>query len=471
MIEKFSQFWNAFWNAFKSTYNKVFKHEERAQVQHFRDIKSINILAIFVQKLSSLVNTDATFDIEAATAQADTMKELCDDLEAKRFELCDEMLSLGDCWVFPSTDNAGDMFHRVAKQENVRVLNTDGERVTDLIAVVDTFADKNNKVYFLVRRHTLDGDTLTVDTYTTNESYKRVPFEQWAEHEGTYAVHGATGIGAGRFKSPVSSHGLSPVYGVPLNFACAEEEKRIREDLQEIQTELLNNRSILFADPLILKKAKKDFGGNGWTIPENLFPIDTRGGQANNNIDIFAPSYRFDQLLLKLERDLALYEQQIGTDKGFLTEYNAANTATEVRRANASTIALIGRIQSAMAAGIKETLAADAMFLGISEELYSVKIDWYDLFADPDAQFSRIREAAKDGYAEEIDVMQWLFPDMSLDDLNAKLERIREQKQQNLIDFNMQKVIGGDTDAGNPFEAKQDEPEPEQKKEEQPVKE
>lgn len=450
MFDKIKTFWGIFWANMKSAYNSAFKEPLKEFTQDFRDTNNYNFLAVFVSKLNNLVNTEATFDIESDNTISEPLNDLIADLSDKRFDITSEMLATGDYWVFPATDKSDNLYHRYIPQADVRILDMDAENITSVIGIIDKYFSSDSKVYYLIRKHTLEGNRLTVETYTTNNVWERVPFEPWAEFESIYTFDGADNIGVGRFKSPTSSRGKSLVYGVPLNFGCYDIESKIFNDLAMIEQEFKNGKSLLFADPLILNKSiKKVFRADGtqvseggWDIPENLFPIDTRGGQSSANIDIFSPAIRYSEFKDKLLDDLHRYEQAVGTDRGFLTPFESvtATTATEIRRANASTIALIDKIHNALKQGIESTIKADALFLNIDSSLYTIKLDWYDPFADETAAYNRIKEAAKDGFAEDIDVMQWLFPNLSLDELDEKLERINEKKHQNLIDFNMQNI-------------------------------
>lgn len=469
MFNNLKSFWAAFWDAFKKTYNKAFENSPPEQIQAFDDTSRVNFLSIFITKLNSLANAEATFDVVTDSEPVKPLQDLVKNVEDKRFEVTADMLGTGEVWVFPATDSAGALYHRYVRREHVSVLATQGEKIVDLVGVIDEYVDEKNNVYLLNRRHTLEGDVLTIETYITDGSNRRKSFEPWAEYVEIYRISGATSIGVGRFKSPVSSRGLSPIYGVPLNFGCEDIETRLFNDLAEIETELKNNKSILFVDPLILTKTNKGDlrrSTDGWSIPENIFPIDTRDG-GGNNIDIFAPSYRFDQLYAKLGKDCERYEQQVGVDKGFLTEFTSANTATEIRRSNASTISLIDKIHTAINAGLESTVEADCLFLGIpygDRELFSIKVDWFDVFADLDSQYNRIFTAAQNGYAEKTDVMQWLFPNLDVYELQEKLERIKVANQQNLIDFNMSNIAEKAKEGeGNASSSPSDEEEVEEK--------
>jgi A118 family predicted phage portal protein len=248
----------------------------------------------------------------------------------------------------------------------------------------------------------------------------------------------------GRFKSPTTSRGLSVVYGVPLNFGCEEIEKKIFDDLDMIQKEFENGESKIFADPLILRKGKDKVGADSWQIPENIFPIDTRGGTSSASIDIFSPAIRYSEYQSKLVDDMKQYEQQVGTDRGFLTPFENGNatTATEIRRANASTIALIDKIHTAIKNGVIMTLQADAVFLNVAGDLYTVKFDFYDAFEDADAQYQRISNAVDRGVAEKSDELQWLFPNLTAEEREEKIARIEAQKQVN-TDIALERILSG----------------------------
>lgn len=444
MLQKIKTFWNAFWQAIKSAYNKAFKDVPTEHTQQYRDTKRINFLAIFVSKLNNLANTESTYEVVSDSTQADKLKALCKDLEAKRFDIVEGMLGDGDLWVFPAHDSNGELYHRYVTQDRVRILAMDGENLVDVIGIIDEYVDNDNKVYFLNRRHTLSGDTLTIETYTTNERYERVSLAEWEQYEATYQLQGVDNIGVGRFKSPASSRGLSAVYGVPLNYGCEGIEAKIFKDLEMIETEFSRAESKIFADPLILRKGQDKNGNDSWQMPEGMFPISHRAGEAGASIDIFSPAIRYSEYQNKLLDDMQQYEQQVGTDRGFLTPFDdgKATTATEIRRANASTIALIDKIHTAIKNGVEMTLKADAVFLNVADDLWSVTFDFFDSFEDTDKQYERIASAVDRGIAEKSDELQWLFPNMTEQEREEKLARIQADSQID-TDMALERILQG----------------------------
>lgn len=419
MIEAIRRFWADVWDAIRGGYNRALKNDPEVVVQPYEDARRFNPAAIVVSQLANLACKEATFSFAAETVQAEVMEKLCADLEERRQDIVERMLGTGDCWVFPC-GGSGAVCHQVVSSEMVRILDyTDGD-IRQLLAVIDAYSGSDGKVYMLNRKHTLTADGLTVEIYTTTAAGKRAYLPAWEGKAGVWMFPGATTIGAGRFKSPTNSRGLSPVYGVPLNFACQELEHNIFADIKRIDIEFDRAESKIFADPLVLtKNASK----GGYSMPQGFFAVTKRAGDAGSAIDIFSPAIRYSEYRQKLNDDLVLYEQQMGVDRGFLTERTPANTATEVKRANASTIATIDRIHTAVEKGVRETLAADAMFAGVPEYLYTVSIDWFDPFADEAEQYQRLASAVDRGVAEKIDEARWLFPALSDEQLAEKVER------------------------------------------------
>ena len=444
MFNKFRAFWNTFWNAIKSAYNQAFKQPVKSATQDWRDIAAINFLAIFVSKLNNLVNSEATFDVVSDSAQAERLKTLCKELESKRFDITGGMLADGDYYVFPATNEKGDIIHSYLTQDQVRILNADGENITEAYGIIDWYVDsKDKKTYYLLRHHLLDTDgTLTVSYRCVDSLMKPATLERWAYLEDeVYKLVNAGHIGFGRYNSPADSRGLSPIYGVPLNYGCADIEATIKEDLKLINDEFKNGKSVIFTDPRnLIKKSER----GEYTIAENIIPIQHRPGDSGPNIDIFSPNLRFSDHYSKIVADMALYEKQVGTSKGILTENEttATATATAVKRANADTIALIDKIRTAVDNGNKMTLEADAVYLNVAADLWNYTSDWYDPFEDPAEQWQRLIEAKSNGAAETSDVVRWIFPRLTADEIEQKIARISSESTET-AEGSLERILAG----------------------------
>lgn len=437
--------WKKFWYNIK---NLGAEDEQRNQVnppiQKWENILNYNPLDVVVKKLCTLVNDEATIELEGDSSLIEPLRKLCDDLEDKRYEICAKMLGKGGCYVTMATNSDNEPYHRILLPEDVSVYTISAGKITEIAMIIDRKVIKRKK-YTLVRHHVLDNNgTLFIYYYTLNALGNEAFVEEWEHYkQDNMAFYGANHIGVAYFKSPQDSNGLEPFFGVPLNFSCAEEEIRLIEAKNMRIMEMQNAQMKLFADESIVMHTNEN-GLRQYGLPENIYTIRKKAGVDGTLIDSFAPTTR----LADYERNEILaghdYEDRIGINSGFVTppEYTSGATATEIRTANVKTISMMKKVQNAMYEGIKETLIADNILLLIPTDLWTLKIDWFDPFTDEATQFERILRGAESGYAESEDVVRWIFPNLSQEEIDNKLARIAAQKQIN-TDQALERILMG----------------------------
>lgn len=432
MFQKFKNFWIAFFDSLKTAYNKAFKEPVKTVVQDWREVIRTNLLDIFVTKINNLTNYQATFEVSSDSTQTDKLKELGKDLQYKRYNITAPMLADGDYFVFPATDSQGNIYHSYLTQDRVRIIEKDGEKITKAYGVIDWYIDENNKIYLLLRRHEVDKNGgLTISYSVVDENDRPASLTQWDYlKDKTTRFENANHIGFGWYHSPQNDRGTSPIYGVPLNFGCVEIEAKIFEDFRQIQEEFKNGKSVIFTDPrnLLPDEQKK-----GYKIADNVIPIQQRAGQTGGYIDIFNPNLRYSEYYSKLVADFALYEKQVGTSKGILTDNETMNTATAtaVKRSNADTIALIDKIHTAIDNGNKMTLEADAIFLNIRRDLWEYESDWFDPFEDASEQWKELLEAHNAGAISTKRLTKWIYPSMTEEEAEQEIAEVKSQTQIN----------------------------------------
>ena len=92
--------------------------------------------------------------------------------------------------------------------------------------------------------------------------------------------------------------------------------------------------------------------------------------------------------------------------------------------------------------GIKATLEADAVFLNIPLDLYTVMVDWFDTYEDYDKQYERIVSAVDRGILEKEDELKWLYPNMTDEEIADKLARISATQATN-TDQALERILAG----------------------------
>lgn len=429
MTNIFKQFWIALLAKINYLKNAFRKMPADTHEQQYDDIHTLNWLAIAANKLTNLSCNEATFDVSSDSDNANPLKSLVKDTEKHRFDIVNGMLADGDYFVFPSTDSAGNIYHSYLSADLVRITATDGEKVTEAYAIIDYVQPNKDRTtaFFLLRHHKLDGDTLTVSYTVQDQNGNQAQTDYWSDLQSTEIRYtGAVNIGFGRYKSPKDSRGLSPIYGVPLNFGCCDIENKVNETIAQIEYEYRNSQSKIFTDPRNVQE-----GNNGYKFAENIFPIKRNSGDNAPQIEIFNPAIRSSEHWEKLQQYLALYEQSIGVSRGIFTDNSATDTATAtaVRRSNSDTMAMINSIHNAIDDGNMMLLDADAMYLQIRGDIWQYKSDYYDPFSDPTEQWQMLLQAQQAGAAEAEDLIRWVNPSLSEAEIADKVSRISAATQ------------------------------------------
>ena len=438
-------FWSNFWGFVKKKIDE-YDEEKKIQVkiQQWEDVREYNPLAIANTKLTSLVCDEATVELQTDSTIVEPLKPLAKHLEAKRYEICAMTNGKGGCFVTMATGEDDEPYHRIIAPADVSVYRMVADKMYEVAMIIQKKIVKHRE-YRLVRHHILDDNgTLYVYYYTTDKSGNEEYLAEWEHYKNdNVAYYNANNIGVAYYKSPQDSRGLSPVWGVPLNFGCEEVEQSIKTARDNLDEEMHLMKTKLFADETISRKISTKYGDR-FDLPEGIYTIRKKAGVDGTLIDSFAPSTRYNDYKQKLIDAKADWEDMVGLDRGFLTEaeHTAGATATEIRTANTKTRSFVKKIQSAMFDGIKATLEADAVFLNIPLDLYTIYIDWYDAFEDTDKQYERIVSAVDRGVLEKEDELRWLYPNMSDEEIADKLARISAQAQTN-TDQALERILAG----------------------------
>ena len=437
-------FWSNFWGFVKK---KIDQYDEEkklvVKVQDWEDVREYNPLGIANTKLTSLVCDEATVELQTDSTLVQPLIPLADNLEAKRYEICSTMCGKGGVFVTMATGEDDEPYHRIIAPADVSVYRMVADKMYEVAMVIDKKIVKNRE-YRLIRHHILDNEgTLWIFFYTTDKAGNEEYLAEWEkEKDKNVKLINANNIGIAYFRSPQDSRGLSQ-WGVPLNFGCEEVENQIKVARNNLDEEMHLMKTKLFADETVARKiGTKD--GERFDLPEGIYTIRKKAGVDGTLIDEFAPPTRFADYKAKLDLALWDWENQVGLDKGFITEVDpsTAPTATQIKSSNVKTRSMVKKIQSAMFDGIKATLEADAVFLNIPLDLYTVMVDWYDAFLDEEAQYNRIASAVDRGVLEKEDELRWLYPNMTDEEIADKLARISAQAQTN-TDQALERILAG----------------------------
>lgn len=403
----------------------------------------VNFFVMVLKKVLNHVFIQCDFEIVSDSSQVDPLKVLCEDLQKNCYKIGSYMLGgsdtpqrISECWVVPYFDTVNGekrLFHSYLSGDMVRITGMSGNRITDCYMIVDS-VQRNNKTYFLCRRHSLDQNgTLRISFFAADENAREtsVSVPEWEsiiQAETVYTSGGS--IGFGRYKSPVTVHG-NDVYGKPLNYGCYVIEKEIQTVLHQIRIEFKASGKKLFPDWSIVRNEDKSGNSLGmYVIDEYIYPVRHMSGQSGNLIDEFSSDIRESSYYNHLTKLLEQYQSLMGVNE-LITHERSGNgaTATEIRSLCLDNIALEDNIRKAVREGNIETMKADSMYLGIRQDLWTYDETWTDIYDDEQKRLENMLALYSNGAVEQIDLIKYWYPTLTDEEAQEKLYKINASKQ------------------------------------------
>ena len=403
----------------------------------------VNFFLMILRKVVNRALLGAEYRIETDSTIAEPLKALCEDLQDNMYGIVGNMLGNSvhaECWVVPSFITVGGeqkLVHSYISGDKTCItqIKEDGQ-IAECYMIVGATTRKD-KTYFLCRKHNLeDNGNLVISYFVADEDAKEINAQvpEWdmlVQTEITYPK--ANTIGFGRYKSPVHAYGYDGVYGVPLNYGCGLIEKQLKDAVEYIETEMKASKKMLFPDWSIVRKTDKEGNPIGmFKIDEHIYPIKKKANENGSLIDEYAPAIRGTEYEAHLTSLLERYQAIMGV-RDIITYNDTTNgaTATEVKILNTDNISLEQSIKKSVRKGNVETLEADAMYLGISRDLWDYDEEYGDIYQDEQQMLKNYIELYTVGALELADLVKYWFPTYSDEQIKEKVAAINEAKANN----------------------------------------
>lgn len=445
MKEAIRQFWYNLLQKLDSKINQWLNSGKDGKTEmNADDYTKVNFFLMILKKVLNHVFMQCDFEVTTDSTVAEPLIELCNDLQKNCYKIGAYMLGgsdtpqrISECWVVPYFATVGGerkLFHSYISGDRICITGMTGDRISECYMIIDGVR-RNNKVYLLCRRHTLDENgNLKITFFVANELAQEViatipEWETITQTETTYP--NANHIGFGRYKSPVIVLG-NDTYGKPLNYGCAVIEEQIQTVWEQILQEFKHKAVKLFADKSIVRSM--DSNGNALktnVIDEYIYTVQAKEGQ-KSLVTEFSPAIRESSYYAHLTKLLEQYQSLMGVNE-LITHEQSGNgaTATEIRTLNIDNISLEDNIRHAVRDGNLETLKADGIYLGIRPDLWTYDETWTDIYDDEQQHLDNNLKMYENGALEQIDLIKYWFPNLSDEEAQAKLDRINQSREQN----------------------------------------
>lgn len=464
MKNVFAEFWINLLTKIDDKINQWLNKDKPSNTITATDNTQINFFVMVLKCVLNRVLADCKFDIVSESSLSDPLKKAVNNLQENAYRIDGLMLGGSDtperrseCWAILVDKKCG--AHHFMSGSEICIMEKSGEHIKDCFMIWNA-VKRNNKIYLLCRRHTLDKNgTLTIRFFAADENAKEINTDipEWEnflymfDEDGVrqrkkIIIPNANHIGFGRYKSPVMCL-TNDAYGKPLNYGCEKLEKEIQKTLDMIRIEFKSAQTKLFPDWSIVKKTDKNGNPlNMYVMDEYIYPTKAKLADGNSSklIDYFSPEIRTSAYFGLLTQQLEQYQSLMGVGE-LITHEQTTNsaTATEVKSLNINNISLENNIRSAFAKGNKDTLMADGLYYGIRDDLWSYDETWKDIYEDEQQTLNNWLALYNIGACTLEDVVRYWFPTLSDEQVVEKLAKINEEKQANTIS-SLEKMLAGE---------------------------
>lgn len=445
----FEEFWRNLLQKIDNKINQWLNKGKLSNSMTASDTTQVNFFLMVLKCVLNRVLMDCKFDVVSDSTLADPLKNAVENLQDNAYKIGGLMLGGSDtpdrrseCWAILIDKKCG--IHHYMGGNEICITEKLGDHIKDCFMIWNA-VKRNNKIYLLCRRHTLDeSGTLKIRFFTADENAREVNADipEWdsflymfddggVKQRKEIIIPNANHIGFGRYKSPVMCL-TNDTYGKPLNLGCDKIEKEIQNTLDMIRLELKATQTKLFPDWSIVKKEDKNGNPLGaYVIDEYIYPVKAKAGEQRSSlIDYFSPEIRTSAYFGLLTQQLEQYQALMGMQELITHERTTQGaTATEIKSLNINNMSLENNIRAAFAKGNKDTLQADGLYYGIRDDLWSYDETWKDIYEDEQQTLNNWLTLYNAGVCTLEDVVRYWFPTLSDEQVAEKLAELNAAKQ------------------------------------------
>lgn len=425
-------------NVFKVDTQTTQKEVEDNQVyaREYERIDDINFNAIFSNKLANYVINDSNVNLTGENARVDLLDNTLQSMWKRAKKIISMGFGYGGVVLVPYV-KGGKIYYNIVPQNRLTIDETEGDLITGATILAERkviTGTISKKVYLRWTNYKVQNGNLEITQQFTDEDGNKIPVPDfWKNIQEKQIITGVDRCLFGYLKSPVNNRRGYDKYGVPITYGCESTIAEIKDTLKQLYREYKLKETFVGADVTM-------FNGKNALPANGLFKKVDAG--KDDFFEVFDPAFRpYTERLQELYKRL---EHEIGTSYGILSEVTTQNaTATEVKRAMYDTFTIVDDMRSNVEKAIDDFLysanvLANAYNLSPQGE-YEVGFDWdYSLLEDSQEAFTQLITAQGKGIISEVEVRQFLKPDETLEDAQAKIDEIKYNEP------SVEQIIGQD---------------------------
>ena len=372
--------------------------EQNDWARKYESAEGINLTAIIAGKLATLSVTDAVLAVEGETKRAEVLQDILNKnvLDRTR-KIVSLALGKGGVVLVPYSADGKRLLVDIVPQNCFFIGQSLGDEITKANILAD-YIVRDSKKYIRWTDYSLeDGACVIRNRATVNDSPTSLDvLPEWQGITEEIHIPATEHLLFGYMKCPTDNRRPDETQGVPITYGCDKLIEQCIDTLKEEADEYKLKRAFVGADASLFDENDK--------LPKSgLFKTFNSISVEDNLWKEYSPEIRHAAYSARVQELFELLEKAVGTSKGILTTPETAATATEVRRTQHDTWALVGEIRKNFKTALDELIyALDILcnYYGLSPAgEYSVKCDWdMSLLEDTSTTWQQM----KDGYSMRI---------------------------------------------------------------------
>lgn len=371
----------------------------------YMDTSNINFTAIFSNKLANLTVSDCSVEILGDNKRAELLDEISQNVWTKIKKITSSAFGVGGCLIVPYIKNNRILF-TIVKQDRLIINETDGDLITNATIIADS-TSINNVKYYRLTNYLVRDNNLYITNKTVSEHGTKAVVEEW-KNISDISISNVDRALFGFIKSPVDNRKSKDDYGVPVTYGCKKLISDIKECLDEIREEFDLKQVRLQVDERAFQKDPK----TGQRVIKDKLYI-TGFNEKGDLFNIFDPDIRDNSYHARLEKLFELFEKQVGTSRGILTEPNSTYENTEaIRRGISDTFSIVTDTRKSIEKGLTDFLYSCnvlANYYNLSPQGdYELSFDWsYAMIENTTETWQQMKEGQSIGIRSKAELRAW----------------------------------------------------------------